>query len=308
MQNNHTQDIDVNSFGDFIRGILSLVRQYWNRAERYQKLLYIFGLALIASGIFHTGVLLVTGGTLAGDVSWRKPILFGYSFGITVIALAWVMTFLLKKTLFGWLITVVLGITVFGEVGLITMQQWRGVPSHFNLSTPFDAAVFNAMGFFIIFISLTIALITIWSFFVLYAPNSLKWAIRIGMLILFISQVFGQLIIFNGSNTFGAAGAMKLPHFLSLHGIEILPAIALLLFFSNWNERRRTHIVLLAAAGYAGLLAVSAYQTFSGLPPFQMSLLSALLFGLSVMLLVVSFTLVVLALRFTLARAAVEKI
>ena len=53
--------------------------------------------------------------------------------------------------------------------------------------------------------------VTLLAFFSLQANRSLAWAIRIGMVILLAAQVFGLLIIANGSSTFGPAGAMKYP-------------------------------------------------------------------------------------------------
>jgi hypothetical protein len=110
------------------------------------------------------------------------------------------------------------------------MQQWRGVPSHFNYSTPFDAAVFNIMGTMIVLVEIVIVLIALWTFFSLKAPPSLAWAIRLGMVLLVVSQIFGNLIIANGipqvldfqsgefisegvnsAYIFGAAGSMKVP-------------------------------------------------------------------------------------------------
>src|SRR2546422_10569930 len=88
--------------------------------------------------------------SLEGDTSWRKPTLFGESFGLTCISVAWFLTFLPKRRIRGWLLAGTLGLANLGEVFLVGMQQWRGVPSHLNNSTPFDSAVFLAMGFLIL--------------------------------------------------------------------------------------------------------------------------------------------------------------
>ena len=46
-----------------VREMGTCLRGYWTRVERYQQFLYIMGAALVASAVFHTGVLLVTGGS-----------------------------------------------------------------------------------------------------------------------------------------------------------------------------------------------------------------------------------------------------
>lgn len=53
---------------------------------------------------------------------------------------------------------------MLAEVGLITIQQWRGVPSHFNRSTDFDATILLWIEGLILFATLVIADLTWGSF------------------------------------------------------------------------------------------------------------------------------------------------
>ena len=313
---------DVKNVGALIRAMVTTVRTYWTQAEGYQKFLYVIGALFLLSGLFHTGVLIVTGGPWAGPISWRKPIVFGFSTGVTSLSIGWVLIFLPKHRLRGWLLSGALGISFLVEVFLIDMQQWRGVPSHFNYSTPFDAAVFNIMGTMIVVVELVIIVVALWTFFSLKAPLSLTWAIRLGMVLLVVSQIFGNLIIANGipkvldfqtgefiseevnsAYIFGAAGSMKLPHALTLHAIQVLPVLAFLLLFTNWSQSRRLTAVMVATAGYAGLVVVSTFQTFSGLALFDMSLLAGLGFGISAVSLIVAYAAALVGLWQTLTQA-----
>jgi hypothetical protein len=55
-----------------------------------------------------------------------------------------------------------------------------------------------------------------------------------------------------------------------MHAILVLPALAWLLSFANWSERRRLGVVLLAAAGYvalAGLVVAGNVIGFALLDP-----------------------------------------
>ena len=313
----------TNNLGALIRAMLTTLRRYWTEAEGYQKFAYVIGALLILSAVFHTGVLVVTGGSLEGDVSWRKPILFGEAFGLTAVSVAWFMTFLPKKRVRGWLLLGALAVANFVEVFWVSMQQWRGVPSHFNFSTPFDAALFNANGVMIGFTVTVIAIVAIWSLFSLQAPPSLAWAIRASMALLVVAQIFGILIIakvidfqtgeFISEGTrsayiFGEAGDMKVPHALTLHAAQVLPVLAWLLFFTNWSEIRRTQAVIVAAAGYTGLVAVSAFQTFSGVAPFDLSLGAALVFGISAGGLIVAYAAALIGLQRTLAHINMVKV
>ena len=265
-----------------LRAMLASLRDYWTRAEVYQKFAYATGFLLIGSAVFHTIVLVVTGGTLEGDLSWRKPILFGEAFGLTVVSVAWVMTFLPKRPRLGWLLLGTLSVANFGEVFWVSIQQWRGVPSHFNTTTTFDALAFFGAGALILFAATVIIVVTVLTFFSLQAPSGLVLAIRTGMLLLVATQFFGLVMILVSGHTFGAAGDMKVPHGLSLHGIQVLPVLAWLLLFTPWSESRRTRAVALAAAGYTGLVTASAVQTYSGRAPLDLTLPVALILGLSV--------------------------
>ena len=290
----------TNNLRALIRAMLTTLRRYWTEAESYQKFAYVIGALLILSAVFHTGVLVVTGGSLEGDVSWRKPILFGEAFGLTAVSVAWFMTFLPKKRVRGWLLLGALAVANFVEVFWVSMQQWRGVPSHFNFSTPFDAAFFNANGVMIGFTVTVIAIVAIWSLFSLQAPPSLAWAIRASMALLVVAQIFGILILRNGipkvidfqtgefisegtrsAYIFGEAGDMKVPHALTLHAAQVLPLLGWLLLFTNWSESRRAQTVILGATAFTVLVAVYTFQTFTGRAPSDLSWPAALVLGIS---------------------------
>lgn len=220
------------------RSLLATLRGHWADAEPYQRFLYFAGLLLLASSMFHLAVLIVTRGPLDGDISWRKPILFGESFGLTVLSVGWVMTYLPKWTAAGWLVAISLGVSNLGEVFLVSMQQWRGVPSHFNNSTPLDAGIFLAMGLLILFTGVATSVVALVSFLALRAPTSTAWAIRVGMGLLVVGQAFGIPMIRLNGHTFGVAGAMKVPHALALHGAQVLPLLAWLLLHTDWKDRK----------------------------------------------------------------------
>ena len=128
------------------------------------------------------------------------------------------------------------------------MQTWRGVASHFNESTPFDAGVFSLMGMLVMILGVMTVLITVWSFVRLDAP-SLRLAIRLGLVLMLVSQAVGVQMIVEGGNTFGSEGALKVPHALTLHAVQLLPALALVLLASEFTERRRVGSWVSAPSG-----------------------------------------------------------
>jgi hypothetical protein len=246
-------------------------------ATSYQKLAYACATLLLISGAFHSLVFLIDGGSWEGPVSWRKPIVFGLSFGITLMTLTWIVGLMRMRKVTGWIVLGVLSVASVAEVFLITMQRWRGVASHFNESTPFNGAVFSLMGFLVTWVALTTIVITIRSFWPMDAPTSLAWAIRIGLVLLLVSQAVGVQMIAEGGNTFGAAGALKVPHAFTLHALQVLPALALLLVIAEFTESQRLEIVALAGVGYGLLIGSTMVQAYAGLAPLEPSNLATAL-------------------------------
>ena len=119
--------------------------------------------------------------------------------------------------------------------------------------------------------ALATVFITIRSFGPMDAPASLAWAIRIGLVLMLVSQAVGVQMIAEGGNTFGAAGALKLPHAFTLHAVQVLPALALLLVVAEFTERQRLEIVALGGIGYGLLITSTMVQTYAGLGPLEPS-------------------------------------
>src|SRR5579884_977081 len=163
--------------GMLVRRMGQSLRHYWTDAAGYQKLLYVVGTVLLVSAVVHLCVILVTGGSWQGPVSWRKPITFGFSFGVTCWTLGWILSYLPARQRIGWTLSGGFSVAALGEVFLISMQQWRGVASHFNFATPFDDTVFTIMGNLVTIIGVIVLILTVWTFISLQAPPSLALAI-----------------------------------------------------------------------------------------------------------------------------------
>ena len=281
--------------GSWVRRMGAGLRDAWAAAADYQKLLYALGAVFLASGAFHAVVFLVDGGPWDGPVSWRKPIVFGFSFGATSWSLAWISGWLPHYRWRQWLLAGAFALGAFGDVSLITLQRWRGVPSHFNNGTGFDAAVLMSMAVSVGLVATAIVVLMLWSFVSLRAPASVALAIRAGLALLVAGQVLGGAIIANGNRvleaggtdpaTFGAAGALKVPHAVALHAVQVLPVLAWLLSYAAWDERRRHRVVLAGVAGYVGLVGVSGLQAFGGLAPLDRGATTGCLFAFSALLL-----------------------
>ncbi|MBB5873798.1 putative membrane protein [Allocatelliglobosispora scoriae] len=232
-----------------------------------ERLCYLLGLGLIAAGLAHAVVLVVTGGSWSGPVSLRKPATFGVSFGLTLITIAWVASFLpLGDRGRGWLLGLLAGASVV-EVGLISVQAWRGVPSHINFETATDSMIARVLaggGFVLIAV---IAALTVVSLrpHPTVAP-SMRLAVRAGLLILDVSLLTGAVMIFNGVRTvfgenqqaaYAALGTLKPVHAVTMHAVLVLPLLAWLIR-TRWTEPRRVQAVRAAIAAYAAVATAAA--------------------------------------------------
>jgi hypothetical protein len=282
---------------------------YWREARPYQRLGYLVGGALVVVGLAHLVAWLVVGGAWAGPVSFRKPTTFGISFGLTTITMAWVAGQLRISDRTGWLLLGTLAVADTSEVVWVSLQRWRGVAAHFNDQTTLDNLLFVIMGGAAVAVAATVILvITVLAFTAMRASPSMALAIRAGLLILLAAQVVGGWMIqhglglaeegaTDGLTTFGAAGVMKVPHAVAIHGIQVLPALAWLLSFAAMPEQRRVGLVRVAVLGYVALVVVSVLQTATGVAPFDVGVAAAVLYLLGVALLGLALVAALLALR-----------
>jgi uncharacterized membrane protein len=287
-----------------LRSMTCSLGSFWHRGGRVERAGYLIGMLLLTSGLVHLGILVVGGSSWEGPLSFRKPTTFGLSFGLTLITIVWVASFLPlgRKTR-----VVLLGAFTFAcvlETVLVSLQAWRGVPSHFNVATPFDALIARGLaagGFTLV------AIILVFTRAAFRAnprvPISLRIAIQIGFVALCgamatgaVMIARGMILVFSGNpqTAYATGGTLKPTHAVTMHAILVLPALAWIVSFANWSERRRLTMVLVAASGYVVLAAVVAAGNFIGLEPRQLPAVADALSGLGAALLLATAALALL--------------
>ncbi|MFD1938462.1 hypothetical protein ACFSKW_44010 [Nonomuraea mangrovi] len=260
----------------------------------FQRFGYGAAVLLLASSAFHLLVYAVDGGGWDGPVSWRKPILFGFAFGVTLISLVWIAARSgLGRRQGGWLVGT-LSVASVLETGLIDLQRWRGVPSHLNFGTPFDAAVSAALAVVaIVGLIPAIVVVTVLAWRRFDGAPSMRLAVRSGLAVLLLTLVSGAALIANGRaiglppqvrdlSIFGVAGQLKVPHAVTLHAVQVLPVLAGVLALSAWSEVVRVRLVAVAALGYGGVVLVSVLQAAAGLAPADLTVVSGVVLVVSV--------------------------
>ena len=268
--------------------------RWWH--DRRAAQLFIVGVVLVASGLVHAAIWGVKGGPWEGPVTWRKPILFGISGGLTCLSLGWAWAQLPRRTGDAWLATATAW-SLLVEVALIDLQAWRGVASHFNRSTPLDSFLYDAMGGLILFVTLVAIDLTIRFFRQRTAlPADMLLAARAGLVFLVIScllgiwvSVYGDIRMASGlaPETFGRAGVPKFPHGAVIHALQWLPLLAWAARRAGLPPGRRFFLVASATVGTALLGGFALVQMLLGrarfdTTPFTATMLIAGAAGLAI--------------------------
>ena len=162
------------------------------------------------------------------------------------------------------------------ELSVIVWQAANGRLSHFNISTPFYAALFQAMG-------VAIVVFTIWTAYIgvlfftqkeFTIPRTYLWAIRLGIFLFVVFAFEGGIMAQQLRHTVGFAdgspglplvnwsriyGDLRVAHFFGLHSLQILPLVAYFLCTKLWQ-------VFLFTFLYLSFVIVMLFQALYQIP------------------------------------------
>lgn len=159
----------------------------------------------------------------------------------------------------------------------VLVQAMRGLPSHYNITSGVNAAIFAAIGFGTLVNSLI-------AFFVLFLflwedidlPRAYLMGIRLGFVLFSIGSLAGMIMLINQAHTIGAAdggpglpvlewstraGDLRPAHLAGIFAIQILPLV-------GWGlhrlmQDRRVAAQLVIVTGVAGLWVLLFIRLFS---------------------------------------------
>ncbi|MEV4017037.1 hypothetical protein AB0J35_41745 [Nonomuraea angiospora] len=251
------------------------------------RLWYLIGVLLVLAGLVHLGVFVVDGGPWEGAVSWRKPFTFGVSFGLSVLTLTWVSQFVRFRA--RPLLVGAFAVASTLEVALITLQAWRGVPSHFNMETAFDTTVARTLaagGGVLVAIGIVMTIAA-------FRPDpdlapSMRLAVRAGFATLLAAMAFGAVMIARGvvevvtgdqQLAYTVATTLKPAHAIFMHGVLLLPALAWLLSRTLPSEASRVRWIRLATWLYVATATAVSALALAGIEPVSPSTASVLCAG-----------------------------
>jgi len=248
----------------------------WRAASTVERGCYVLAGVLTVSGVVHAAILVATGGSWAGPLSFRKPASFGVSFGLTLATVTWVLGLLPRRPVPGLLVPFAAACTA--EVVVITVQAWRGLTSHFGVAGPGKGVVAGAAagGAVVIVVTMTVATVLVWRPLPDVA-SEMRLALRAGFASLLVALALGVYMLArgvvisrgdpSGAAAFAFSAGVKPGHAATMHGILVLPLLARLLAGTDRPERFRLAVVRLAAAGYGLLAGVVVVEVLAGIDP-----------------------------------------
>ena len=249
--------------------------------RRPARVLYAGAAAWLVSGLVHLVVLAANGWAWSGAVSFRKPLTFSVSIALLLATIGWVLDRLPDRPRLAGTIAWTLLASSTVEVGLITMQAWRGRASHFNTLAAGDAVVFAAMGIMVAVMSLCLVAVLVWSLARPPRDRLVRLAVLGGLALIVTGLGLGQWVIELGNDfvethravpdtvVYGQRGVAKFPHAVALHGIQLFVLAAVLARRSGLSEAARRRAVRLVAWSYAAVLVFACAQTISGNGPLD---------------------------------------
>ncbi|HKP72049.1 MAG TPA: hypothetical protein VJT82_03865 [Pyrinomonadaceae bacterium] len=266
-------------------------RELMAELYRRNRVLAVLGWLHVALLVTMICAAFFDGRTVTGLNPWIKPSKFAVSIAVYVFTLAWFLRYLshYRRTVF--FISWGTGVVFVGEMICVVSQAARGVPSHFNVSTAYDASVFGLMGMLIAFNTLLV-LVTLLMFFgrTEPLPPAYLWGIRLGLLLFFLASIEGVAMVSNMAHTVGTpdggaglpvvnwstrAGDLRVAHFLGFHALQILPLAGY--SFSRWRERdvRRRPVAYTFALAlvYFAAFSLLFWQAMRGRPLLSLGLI-----------------------------------
>ena len=242
----------------------------------------IFAVAMAAVAVVAAIGVFTDPRVLTGAPIWLKPFKFAVSFGLYTITLAWMLSLLPRRSRVAEWSATVLVATSLAEIVAIVTQVVRGQTSHYNESSPLNAALWQVMStsIMVLFVAhLAIGVVVLRQRIPdRVAAHAVRWGLGLSLLGLGAAVPMVQPAQYGhsvgvpdggpglpvvGWSTTG--GDLRIGHFVGLHALQALPLLALLLG-DRLDELTRVRLLLVGGVAYGALTALLTWQALRGQP------------------------------------------
>ena len=231
-----------------------------------------------------------------GTNLWFKPLKFAISIGIYSLTLAWLIAQLHTLRKAAWIAGTVSAIGLVIEMVIIVWFASIGETSHFNVATPLHTVMWSVMASSIVVVWLMVLVVAIALFRSPRGDAARTLAIRAGVILAMVgmglaffmtSPNSAQLSDFQGvagAHAVGiadggpglpllgwstVAGDLRVPHFIGMHALQILPLFVLGLELlarrvPQLTARVRLQLVRVAVPTFAATLVLLTWQALAG--------------------------------------------
>lgn len=243
---------------------------------------------------------------ITGVPAWLKPMKFAISMAIYATSLLWLLSFVDGHRRLVRLAATLTAVTGTIELAIIVGQVVRGTTSHFNVTTPLDGTLFGIMGGSIVVLWTMALLVGILLLRQQFAEPAFAWSLRLAVVLslagmavafLMVNPTSEQTAVLAtgavssvGAHSVGVAdggpgipivnwstigGDLRVPHFVGIHALQVLPVIGWLLARGGRHAPGRTVTVSMDATHraalvwvvgglYAGLIGLLTWQALRG--------------------------------------------
>ncbi|WP_264353858.1 hypothetical protein [Pseudarthrobacter sp. MM222] len=234
---------------------------------------------------------------LDGAPLWAKPFKFSISILVYALTLSWLLAQLPRWRRLAWWVGTVAAVFLTVEMVIIGGAAAAGHTSHFNVSTPLAAGLWSVMAASIVIVWLAALVVALLLFRAPPGDRAQSLAIRAGLVIALIGMALAFLMTgptadqlnnfqgIAGAHTVGLrdggpglpllgwsteAGDLRVPHFVGMHALQVIPLAALLL---ELGARRipvlraaatRLGLLWILVMSYLGALALLTVQALAG--------------------------------------------
>ncbi len=267
------------------------------QAFRWHRPLMILAVAMAAVGVAGVVGLFADHRVLTGMPIWAKPTKFAVSILIYSVTWAWLISQLRHLRRTAWWMGTVAAAGLAVEMVVIVGQVLRGTTSHFNETTPLNAALWQAMGISIAFVWVATLVVCVILFRNPGPDRARNLAVRAGGLVALLGMGLGFLMVIPtaqqlatdsdimGAHTVGltdggpglpllgwstVGGDLRIPHFVGMHALQLIPLSLLALEFLARAlpvlrvPAVRLRLLVVLVASYVAVLALLTWQALRG--------------------------------------------